>query len=436
MMSPITTSEFSVCLLLSLLAPLAIAGMALMNAGLARSRSAAQSMMGALCLPAAAAIGYIACGFAWDELPGLPAHTFSVAGYVWDWLGAGPFFLHGLTYDVGRAPLAVLLQIFTVGIAAMIPWGAAAERWRLASATLTAALLGGLIYPLFGHWSWGGGWLASLGTNFGLGRGFIDAAGAGAIHVVGGIMALVVLLMVGPRRGKFQGDSIAAAIPGHNVVYVLFGSLLALLGWMGINGAAALLFLRVGLTALPLVIINTVLTASAALFAALLITRSRFGKPDASLGANGWFAGLVAGSAVAALAQPGLALLVGAVAGLMVPFLVEWFELSLKIDDPAGAISVHAGAGIWGLLAAGLFGSIPASAGMGAESGQFLAQCIGIAALLGGVLPVAYILLSLLDRLMPLRVDRDGDRMGMDLHELGAGAYPEFVVHSDEFIQR
>jgi Amt family ammonium transporter len=431
-----SAAAFTACLLLTLLAPLAIAGMALIGTGLSRSRSAAQSMIGALCLPAAAAIAYVACGFAWEGFSGLALHSFNYAGKTWDWIGAGPFFLHGLNFDMTRVPLAALLQVFTVGIAALIPWGAAAERWRLSSACITAALLGGLIYPLFGHWSWGAGWLTSLGANFGLGRGFIDAGGAVSIHVVGGITALVVVWIAGPRRGKFQNDNIGAAIPGHNVIYVLFGCLLALVGWIGINGAAALLFLHVDITALPLIIINTMLAAGGALLAALVLTRSRFGKPDASLGANGWFAGLVAGSAVAALMQPLLALLVGIVAGLMVTILVEWFELKLKIDDPAGAIPVHAGAGLWGLFAAGLFGTIPSSAGIGSDSGQFLAQWIGIAALLGAILPLTYILVALLNRFMPLRVDREGERMGMDLHELGAGAYPEFVIHSDEFIQR
>jgi Amt family ammonium transporter len=437
-------ADFCVCLMLTLLAPMAIAGMALVNAGLARSRSAAHSLMGALCLPAAAAIAYAGCGFAFEGFAGMQSYSFFAAGRYWDWIGSGPFFLHGAFVDLrpeaggdaGRVLLAVLLQMFTVGVAVLVPWGAAAERWRLSSACVVAAVIGGVVYPLYGHWSWGGGWLATLGANFGLGRGFVDAGGAATVHVLGGVIALVVLLLVGARKGKFQSESMAAAIPGHNVVYVLFGCLLALVGWMGINGAAAILFLRVDVAALPMVLINTVLAASASLFAAVVVTRSRFGKPDASLGANGWFAGLIAGSAVAALAGPALALLVGVVAGMMVPFLVEWFELKLKMDDPAGAIPVHVGAGVWGVLAAGAFGSVPASAGAGGGGGQLLAQWTGIAALFGAILPLAYILLAVLNRFMPLRVDRDGDRMGMDLHELGAGAYPEFVVHSDEFVQR
>jgi Amt family ammonium transporter len=174
---------------------------------------------------------------------------------------------------------------------------------------------------------------------------------------------------------------------------------------------------------MPAAAVNTVLSAAAALLATFAVTRFRFGKPDASLCANGWLAGLVASSACAAVVTPGESILVGLVAGIATPLLVELFELALSIDDPSGAITVHGAAGLWGLLAAGLFAP---------RQGQLLAQIVGIAALLGLVLPVTYLLFALLNRLVPFRVDADGERMGMDLHELGGGAYPEFVIHRDE----
>jgi Amt family ammonium transporter len=166
-----------------------------------------------------------------------------------------------------------------------------------------------------------------------------------------------------------------------------------------------------------------VLSASAATAATFAVTRSRFGKPDASLCANGWMAGLVASSAIASVAPPSGALFVGMVAGIATPLLVELFELALSIDDPSGAIGVHAIAGIWGLLAAGIFSPRP---------GQLLAQLIGIGVLLGFFLPLIYFLFQALNRYLPFRVDSDGERMGLDLHELGGGAYPEFVIHRDE----
>jgi Amt family ammonium transporter len=157
--------------------------------------------------------------------------------------------------------------------------------------------------------------------------------------------------------------------------------------------------------------------------ATFAVTRFRFGKPDASLCANGWLAGLVASSACAGIVTPGESLFVGIVAGIATPLLVELLELALSIDDPSGAITVHAVGGLWGLLAAGIFA---------AQSGQLVAQLVGIATLLGLVLPLVYLLFWLLNRVVPFRVDADGERIGMDLHELGGGAYPEFVIHRDE----
>ena len=153
------------------------------------------------------------------------------------------------------------------------------------------------------------------------------------------------------------------------------------------------------------------------------MTRIRFGKPDASLCANGWLSGLVASSGCAALITPIQALVVGLIAGIATPLLVEVFELAVSIDDPSGAISVHAVGGLLGLIAAGLFAARP---------GQLLAQWIGVATQLGVMLPLVYLLFWLLNRIVPFRVDADGERIGMDLHELGGGAYPEFVIHRDE----
>ena len=174
------------------------------------------------------------------------------------------------------------------------------------------------------------------------------------------------------------------------------------------------------------------LCASASALVALLVTRLRFGRPDASISANGWVGGLVASSAATAMLRPAAAILIGLITGALVALSVEWLELLLKVDDPGGAVSAHAVAGIWGLVAAGIF------AGMGSASapGQWLAQLVGIATLIGFVLPLTYGLNWVLNRILPYRVESDGERQGMDLHELGAGAYPEFMVHSDDFIQR
>jgi len=313
----------------------------------------------------------------------------------------------------------------------LIPLGSGGERWRLGSICASTAVLAGWTYPLFAHWSWGGGWLAQLGVNYGLGMGFVDLGGAGTIHVVGGFTALSLAWLLGSRRGKFGYDGMPSAIPGHNAVYILFGCLLALVGWTGLNAAGALLFAGVAPGRLALIGVNTILGAASAGLGAAAITRVRFGKPDSSLTANGWLGGLVAVSATCAFLPPAAAMLIGLVAGGMVALCVELFELHLDIDDPGGSISIHAVAGIWGLLAGGALGRFP-----GGGDGQFLAQLAGVATLLGFVLPMTFGVNWLLNRFSPLRVAADAERQGMDLAELGAGAYPEFVTHTDDFMQR
>jgi Amt family ammonium transporter len=234
-----------------------------------------------------------------------------------------------------------------------------------------------------------------------------------------------------------------AAIPGHNAVLVLFGAGLALVGWLGLNSAGAVLFAAIEPAGVVLIAINTTLAAASAAITVVLVTRLRFGRPDASLAANGWVGGLAASSAACAFVAPASAVVIGSVAGMLAVFAVELLELRWMIDDPAGAIATHGVAGIWGVLAFGIFPQVPARAlsggngqGLGTGgSGQFLAQLIGVATLLGFVLPLTYLLNWLLNRIHPLRVAPEAEERGLDLHELGAEAYPEFVVHTEDFGQ-
>jgi Amt family ammonium transporter len=426
--APAVLSEAAsvLCLLSIVVMPCAAAGLALINTGLGRSRNAAHAMLSALCVLGVAAVAYCAIGFSLQSYPGREAHALLVGGKPWDWMAAEPLFFRGVSFDMSPASLAALFGMFAAGLAAMIPLGSGADRWRLGAACASAALLSGLVYPLFAHWVWGGGWLAQLGAYYGLGRGFLDAGGSGAIQALGGLAALSIAWILGPRRGKYNNEHMPVAIPGHNAVLVLFGCLLAWIGWTGLNSAGALLFAGPPVRP-PLVVANTTLAAICASLAAAAITRIRFGKPDASLCANGWVAGLVASSAACASVRPALAMSIGLVAGALVVFSVEWLEFRLTLDDPGGAVSVHALGGIWGILAAGLFSAAP---------GQWLAQFTGIATLLGFVLPLVYALNWLLDRVYPQRVPPQGERQGLDLHELGAGAYPEFMSHNDDLWQR
>ena len=429
-----TETAVALCILFILLVPLAGAGISLINTGLGRSRSAAHSMLASLCAIGVAASVYFVCGFAIQGFPGRPSHDLILAGKAWNWIAAEPFFLRGLDLDGSPASLAAWLQMFVVGIAALIPLGAGSDRWRLGAICWSTAILSGFTYPLFAHWVWGGGWLAQLGVNYGMGHGFLDAGGAGSIHAVGGLTALSIAWIIGPRRGKYGHDGMPSAMPGHNGVLVLFACLLALLGWIGLNGSISLLLYGAAPGTVVRVGINTMLSSTLAALAAAAITRFRFGRPDASLCANGWVGGLVASSAASAFLSPAAAAIVGLIAGILVIFSVEWLDLHLGVDDPGGAISVHAVGGLWGLLAAGIFARFPNGGAAGA--GQWLAQLVGVATLIGFVLPVTYGLNWILNLVHPHRVSAEGERQGMDLYELGAGAYPEFVTHYDEFANR
>ncbi|HEY1254126.1 MAG TPA: hypothetical protein VGF01_05050 [Terracidiphilus sp.] len=417
---PETDAAFALSLALLLLAPLTIAGVALINAGLGRCRSAAQALLGNLANVAITAIVFALLG---ATLIGGAGHVIFLAGKPWNWAGTGPYLLSGLSAAAPHSQLALLFEFLAVALAVQIPWGSGAGRMRLTAGCAGSALLAAIIFPLVAHWVWGGGWLSQLGVNFNLGAGFVDGSGAATVQLLGGVSALAVVWIAGPRNGKFPKEGLSTALPGHNAVYVLFGCLLALVGWLAWNVAGARIWLHAPLSALPVTAINTLLSASVALAATFTVTRVRFGKPDASLCANGWLAGLAASSAYAALVTPGQSLCIGLVVGITTPLLVEVLELALSIDDPSGAVTVHAVGGVLGLLAVGIFSPQP---------GQLLAQLIGISALLGLALPLVYLLFWLLNRFVPLRVDADGERIGMDLHELGGGAYPEFVIHRDE----
>lgn len=422
--SPLAASDpgrIALALALLALAPLALAGVALLNTGLGRSRSAAQSLLGSLCIFAVAIIAFVALGASFAA----PDHgaAFALGGVSWNWIGRGHWVLAGFGSASPGGQIGLVFECFAAAFVGFIPWGAGADRLRVAAGCASAAVLGGLVFPLLAHWVWGQGWLAPAVPQSGLGIAFLDPSGAATVHTLGGLSALAVIWIAGPRKGKFPREGLATAMPAHNTIYVLFGCLLALVGWLGWNMAGALLWVGTGPAELALTALNTLLAASAALLATVVVTRMRFGKPDASLCANGFLAGLVTSCACAALVSPGAALFTGAVAGIITPLLVEVLELALSIDDPAGAITVHAAGGLWGLFAAGLFAS---------QHGQLLAQLVGIATLLGLFLPLVSGLFALLNRIVPFRVDPDGERLGMDLHELGGGAYPEFVLHRDE----
>ena len=422
MIPVMSDAVFGLALALLLVAPLAIAGVALINTGLGRSRSAAQALLGNLAILAVTAIVFTLIGASIAGVLGGAEMIMHASGKTWSVAGASPLLLGGFASATPQMQLAVVFEFLSVAMVALIPWGSGADRLRLTAGCAAAAVTAAFVFPLAAHWVWSG-WLASLGINFALGTGFLDPGGAATVHALGGLSALALVWIAGPRRGKFPKEGLSTAMPGHSAAYVLFGCFVALVGWLAWNAAGAIIWLHAPLSALPVTVVNTLLCAAGALAATFTITRIRFGKPDASLCANGWLAGLVASSACAGIVGPGASIFIGIIAGVMTPLLVELLELALSIDDPSGAIVVHGAAALWGIFAAGLFAR---------PAGQVLAQLIGVATLLGIFLPLVYLLFALLNRFVAFRVDPDGERIGMDLHELGGGAYPEFVIHRDE----
>ena len=228
-----------------MLIPFAAAGLGLIHAGLGRSRSAAHALLATLCVLSVTAIVFVLVGFAWTGFPG--GHSYSaVTGSVsWNWIGAGALPRRpGRSFGPDRDQ-ALLSHLRGRGWRRVIAIGAGADRWRLGATCISSALFAAVIYPLFAHWVWGGGWLAELGRTFGLGAGMIDAGGSATIQAAGGLTALAIACLLGPRRGKYGADGVATAIPGHNIVLVLFGCVLALVGWTGLNAAGAMIFYAV-----------------------------------------------------------------------------------------------------------------------------------------------------------------------------------------------
>src|SRR5947199_4658716 len=258
-----------------------------------------------------------------------------------------------LTGVAGTAPVFayVLCRLLCLDTASTIPTGALAERWKFAAFVVFSVFVGAFIYPIYANWTWGGGWLAMLGKNVGLGHGHVDFAGSSVVHMTGGVMAFVTAWLLGPRRGKYDADGSANAIPGHNIPMALIGTFILAFGWFGFNAGSTLagsdLRIRVIAT-------NTMLAGAAGSITAMLYMWIRYDKPDPSMMANGALAGLVAITAPCAFVTAPSAVLIGGVAGVLVCVAVFFIDGRLRIDDPVGAISVHGVNGLWGILSLGL----------------------------------------------------------------------------------
>jgi Amt family ammonium transporter len=431
-------------------------GFALLETGLCRAKNANHTMMMNVAVYGIGMFAYWMIGFAIQEggvggvanLGGIPPLNSEFAvnlfGKPFGLFGQSGMFLkqHG-TYDVGVMVLFLFQMVF-MDTGATIPTGAAAERWKFAAFAITSFLFAAFTYPLFANWAWGGGWLANLGANFGLGKGYVDFAGSGVVHAVGGLTALAIAIILGPRLGKFTREGKPNAILGHDIVLILTGCLILAFGWFGFNpgstlGASGSGNLRIGLVA-----VDTMLASATGMLAAMIYMWWVYGKPDASMTGNGFLAGLVAITAPSGFVNPICSCIIGAIAGVLVCLSVSFVERVLKVDDPVGAVSVHGTCGIWGVISVGLFADGKSNYGgswngvNGAVTGlfygdasQLVAQLIGVAALLGFVFTMSFIFGSLVDVFVGQRTSAKSELEGLDLPEMGALAYPEFEIKTN-----
>jgi len=431
------------------------AGFAMVESGLTRVKNANHTYMMNFFVYACGLLAYWVVGFAIQmggaagnaNLGGLyplaSEHSISLFGKTWGIFGESGYFLSGHAYDVG-VMVIFLFQMVFMDTALTIVTGACAERWKFITFSVTSVIMGALTYPLFANWAWGGGWLAQLGTNLGLGKGYADFAGSGVVHSVGGLTALAVCLIVGPRLGKFNRDGSANPIIGHDISAVLIGCFILAFGWFGFNpgstlGASSNGNLRIGGIA-----VATMLAGCTGTFGAILYMWITKGKPDSSMSGNGLLAGLVAITAPSGFVSAPGAAIIGLIAGVLVCVSVAFVENVLKVDDPVGAISVHGTNGLFGVLSVGLFADGTSNYGgswngvTGSVTGlfygdasQLAAQLVGISTLLGAVFTLSFAINMALEYVIGHRVSAETELNGLDVPEMGQLGYPEFVFRPE-----
>jgi len=421
------------------------AGFALAETGFTRAKNAGHTMAMNFMIYALGLLGYWICGFALQmggvggvaALGGAKAlgseFVIHLMGRDFGLFGTKGFFLSGDVYDASIFCLFLFQMVF-MDITATIPTGAMAERWSMKSFFIYGFFVSAILYPFYANWVWGGGWLAGLGANFGLGHGHVDFAGSSVVHMTGGVIALAGAKVLGPRIGKFNRDGSPNPIPGHHIPMAMAGCFVLAFGWFGFNAGSSLAGtdLRIAVIA-----VNTMLASAGGAFSSWVYMWVRYGKPDISLSANGLLAGLVAITAPCAFVTAPVAVLIGVIAGILCCVSIFFVERTLKVDDPVGAISVHGTNGAWGALALGLFADGRYGDGFNGvngtvtgllygDSGQFVAQIIGTATNIIYVFTISWVFFKVLDKAVGLRVPKDLELEGLDQGEVSVTAYPDF----------
>ncbi len=393
-------------------------GFAFLGAGLIRSKNNVNYWTKSFMDFCISSIGFWAFGFA---LMFGGSNMFSGLDQGNSWIGYSGFFLSGASYDVSTI-MMWFFQMCFMATACTIVAGAVAERMKITAYLAYAFILGAIVYPIFGKWVWGGGWLSTLeilGTT-----GVKDFAGSGVVHMVGGLAAFIGAAMVGPRIGKYNKDGTPNNIKGHNLPFIVIGTFILFFGWFGFNPGSTLAAtdLRISVVAA-----NTFLAGVAGAIVALYWTFAKTGKMDIIQGCNGCLAGLVAITAPCAYVAPWAAVVIGAIAAPVLFLTAHLVEKVFKVDDAVGAVGVHFGGGVWGILAVGIFadGTYGGVEGLiTGHWGQLVLQLVDIATLIVWVGVTMTITFWGIKKTIGLRASRKEELGGLDLPEHGIEAYP------------
>jgi Amt family ammonium transporter len=432
------------------------AGFALVETGLCRAKNAGHTMAMNFMIYPMGMLGFYLCGFAFmfggmaDPMSpsgggiatmggyaGLNKELgFMLGGHFIGLIGWKGFLLKGAGYDTAAFALFLFQMVF-MDTTATIPTGCAAERWRFSAFMIYGCFIGSIMYPIFGNWVWGNGWLAEMGVNWGIGHGHVDFAGSSVVHMQGGVIALIFGWLIGPRIGKYnkEGKLVNPIIP-HSIPMCMLGTFILAFGWFGFNPGSSLAGtdLRISVVA-----VNTMLaSATGALGATLYMWWFKTKKPDPAMMCNGMLAGLVAITAPCAFVSAGGASILGLVAGVLCVESVFFFDRH-RIDDAVGAISVHGVNGAWGCLSLGLFADgtygdgwngVPGTVkGLfyGGGWGQLEAETIGVVVCFITLSVVSLIVYFIAEKLVGNRVSAAVEEAGLDLPEMGAPGYSGIV---------